>query len=486
MARFHRRDEGFALVTVMAILAVLALLLVVALTAGNAAFTNSERGARWTKTLAVAEAGANDAVTQIAQNRAVDSPCPIDPSPTSVPCAVAGGEYQWSRAPAPDRPGVVVTAVGYYPTRETPQVTRAVQVLLEPESSFRYALFSASTLEIKNDSIVNGDVYSRQAVLVNNNAVICGSILNTEGGVTIGVNAQILKANGTCSGKDGRVWAGGTINMAGAFVEGDATASALSSVTCPPSPSTDYALLGGTVGGTATACGQVTASSPNPVANTLTDPPAAQSLPGYTFDPANYPGASCFAVNPSTCSQDPANWSATAVSQFNNTVSKANMQGTYVIWQSNPGPGAKVNLDGLSLSGDLTIVTNAPIDLGNTSSVSSTVAATLTIITLYVPPDGTVCSDNKPEYCSVYAQNTITIDDGDPANPDDGIALLLYTPGKMSFKNTGGQNSNGEGALYAGSMDIKNGFDVTYNGRIERILGFGVGMQQTLWQEIPQ
>jgi len=55
-------------------------------------------------------------------------------------------------------------------------------VLLEPEASFRYALFSASTLEIKNDSIVNGDIYSRQAVLVNNNAIICGSILNTEGG----------------------------------------------------------------------------------------------------------------------------------------------------------------------------------------------------------------------------------------------------------------------------------------------------------------
>jgi hypothetical protein len=259
--------------------------------------------------------------------------------------------------------------------------------------------------------------------------VICGSILNTEGGVTIGVNAQILKANGTCSGKDGRVWAGGTINMAGAFVEGDATASALSSVTCPPSPSTDYALLGGTVGGTATACGQVTASSPNPVANTRTDPPAAQSLPGYTFDPANYPGASCFAVNPSTCSQDPANWSATAVSQFNTTVNKANMQGTYVIWQSNPGPSAKVSLDGLSLSGDLTIVTNAPIDMGNTSSVGSTVAATLTIISLYIPPDGTVCSDNKPEYCSMYAKNTVTFNDGDPANPDDGIAVLLYTPG---------------------------------------------------------
>jgi len=478
----HRQDEGFALVTVMAMLAVLALLLVVALSAGNAAFTNSEKGARWTRTLAVAEAGANDAVTQIAQNRAIVPACGIG---TTNDCTVAGGEYQWSRAPEPGGSGIVITAIGYYPDRETAQVTRTVQVLLEPEATFRYALFSASTLEIKNNAVVIGDIYSRQAVLVNNNATICGSILNTEGGVAIGVNAEILKAYGTCSGKDGRVWAGGTIRMAGAYVEGDATASAPSNVSCPPTPSTNHAILGGVVGGTATACGQVTASASVLQANTWTDPPAAQSLPTYTYDPANYPGATCFAVNGATCSSDPTNWSTTAVSQFNNTVSKANMQGTYIVWQANPGPSTKLRLDGLTLSGDLTIVTNAPIDLGNTSAVTTTTPATLSIISLYVPPDGTVCSDNKPEFCSIYAKNSITFDDGDAANPDDGIAVLLYTPGKMSFKNTGGQNSNGEGALYAGAMDIKNGFDVTYNGRIERVLGFGVGMQQTLWQEIP-
>jgi len=483
VVRLRREDDGFALVTVMALLAVMALLLVVALSAGNAAFTNSEKGSRWTKTLAVAEAGANDAVTQIAQDRSVTPSCAIG---TTNVCQVAGGEYQWSKTAASGG-RIVVKSIGYYPGLDGAEVSRAVQVLLEPEASFRYALFSASTLEIKNGSIINGDIYSRQAVLVNNGAVICGSILNTEGGVTLGVGAQILTANGNCSGKDGRVWAGGTINMAGALVEGNATASAPSSVSCPPSPSTNYALLGGTVGGTATACGQVTASSPNPlVANTWTDPPAAQSLPAYTFDIANYPGANCYAVNTSTCSEAPSNWSATAVSQFNNTVAKANMQGTYVIWQSNPGPGTKVSLDGLSVAGDLTIVTNAPIDMGNTTAVNTTVPANVTIISRYIPPDGTVCADNKPEFCSIYAKNTVIVDDGDPANPDDGIALILYTPGKMSWKNTGGGTSNAEGALYAGAMDIKNGFDVTYNGRIERVLGFGVGMQQTLWQEVPE
>jgi len=128
---------------------------------------------------------------------------------------------------------------------------------------------------------------------------------------------------------------GGTISMAGAYVEGDATASAPSSVTCHrrPAPTTRSS---GPVGGTATACGQVTASSSTTVANTWTDPPAAQSLPSFTYDPANYPSANCYAVNATTCSQDPGNWSDTAVSQFNTTVSKANIQGTYIIWQTNP------------------------------------------------------------------------------------------------------------------------------------------------------
>ena len=41
-----------------------------------------------------------------------------------------------------------------------------------------------------------------------------------------------------------------------------------------------------------------------------------------------------------------------------------------------------------------------------------------------------------------------------------------------------------DGALYAGSMDIKNGFRITYNSRIEKITGFGSALQQILWKEI--
>lgn len=61
--------------------------------------------------------------------------------------------------------------------------------------------------------------------------------------------------------------------------------------------------------------------------------------------------------------------------------------------------------------------------------------------------------------------------------------MLLHTPGKMSFKNTGG-DCKGEGALYAGPMVLQNGFEIEYHGRIERILGFGVGLEQILWHEL--
>ena len=42
----------------------------------------------------------------------------------------------------------------------------------------------------------------------------------------------------------------------------------------------------------------------------------------------------------------------------------------------------------------------------------------------------------------------------------------------------------GDGALYAQSMDFKNGFNIIYNSRVERVLGFGTTLEQVLWQEI--
>ena len=72
-------------------------------------------------------------------------------------------------------------------------------------------------------------------------------------------------------------------------------------------------------------------------------------------------------------------------------------------------------------------------------------------------------------------------ENGDDDDLTDGIAGLVYTPGKMAVKN---QGSAADGALYAGTMDIKNGFEIIYNGRIAAVLGFGTGLEPTLWQEL--
>lgn len=478
MKRLHD-ERGFALVTAMILLSVMTGLMVIALTAGNASFTRSERGARWSKTLAVAETGVDNAITMVAENRNVSNPCLIGSADV---CSTPSGQYQleWGTN---SKGGVTITSNGYYPTLANAQIARQVEVTYEPEPIFRYALFSNAALDLKNNADVIGDIYAGGPVTLEQNMVVCGSIIASGGNVTIGNNTDVLQSwpDGVapCSGKSGQVWANGSIEAipgSGVDIEGDAKASAPSGTVCNAAI-TSYQIVGGTVNGQATACGRITSSTTGPLPGTASDPPAVVPLPTYTFDPNNYPGLTCY---PSSGVCGATNTSTTAVAEFN-PVAGPGMQGTYAIWQTSPSQVASsvVDLEGLTLSGDLTIVTNAPIDLGNTGEVTTTAgSANLVIISLY---QGTgVCNDTGGD-CAIYGKNSVVFDPGAPNDPDDGVAGLLYTPGKMAFKNNA---NSAEGAIYAGSMDMKNGFDIVYNSRIERTLGFGSALVQTLWQEL--
>jgi hypothetical protein len=87
--------------------------------------------------------------------------------------------------------------------------------------------------------------------------------------------------------------------------------------------------------------------------------------------------------------------------------------------------------------------------------------------------------------CSIYGKNAVEFDSGVQSDPNDGVVGLLYTTGKMAFVNSSNNISDvGDGALYAQSMDFKNGFNVIYNSRVERVLGFGASYEQVLWQEL--
>jgi hypothetical protein len=486
LVRLKRGEDGFALVTAMAILAVMTLLLVVVLAAGNNAFTISERNARYVRTLGVAEAGLDDVVTQLGQSGAATNPCAIG---TSTTCTAPGGQYQvaWTRA---SDGTVTISSVGYYPQKVGAKVTRKIQAVYQPVPVFNYALFSQTTLTLKNGQIIYGDMYANQSVSLGTGAVICGSIFSAGGDVLAQNGANVVKSytdsqKGTCTGKAGNVWAGGSINLGTTgVIQGDATASG--GPPCPPVPNTLYSIQNGTVQGKATACGIITAATTNPSSNTKTDPPAALSMPTFTWDPNNYSNITCIPIS------NPCNYnvtSDTAYTQFN-ALNKAGMKGVYAAWQNNPhctnivsGPSSTctaLDLSNLSVSGDLTIVTNAPITFGNTSTITSTAPAKVIIVSLYIPSPSSTCDKNGGD-CSIFGVNSIVFDSGNTSDPNDGIAAMLYTPGKCAFKNSA---NGGDGAIYCGSMDISNGYNVTYNGRVSQIVGFGGNLQQVLWQEV--
>ncbi len=490
--RLHREDEGYALIIAILLLSVMMVLMVVSLDAANGSLNTVSRGSEWSKTLTVAEAGVHDVITRLGESRTATNPCAIA---TSTTCSGGGGEYQvtWTGT---STGGILVTSKGYFPSMSAPRFTREVQVTYEPVPTFKYALFAQDALSIKNNPSVVGDIYSSGSITVDQNVTICGGIISANGTITLGNNDQVVTSNATtnCTGQSAMVWAGGSIvGSSGVIIAGNATASAPSGTTCNAAnatysistvSATQFMQVQGSGG--ATACGSVSAqvlATNGAHAGTATTPPEVQTMPAYVFDPNNYPVLVCYPTG-GTCG---ANTSTTAASSFNTYVSshKNNLTGQFAIWQRNPTASTYVNLDGLTnISGDVTIVTNAPINFGNTSTITTSAAtAQMTVISLYQPPSGTTCQDGGGD-CSIYGNNNIKFNSGSPTDPNDGVVGLLYTTGKLSFKNRNNNAQPWEGALYANSMDMKNGFDLTYNARIERTLGFGAALQQVLWQEI--
>jgi len=513
--RLYRDEEGYSLVIAILLLSIMMVLLAVALQAGTSSLQQSSLSLEWSKALTVAEAGLDDSITRLGESRQASNPCSMS---TSTVCSGGGGQYQvgWTQSGG----AIVVTSIGYYPTKTAPKFVREVQATYEPVRSFQYALFSQTSLDIKNGAKVLGDVYSDGNVTVGTGANICGSVISSAGGVVLANNAQVLKnasdssvlSGYDCTGKSGMVWTGGSGGIqgsSGVTVWGDAKASAPSTIGCSAS-SSNYPVKnssggsGFVVDGAVTACGSISgvsgATAQHP--GTASSTPVPVTFPQFVFDPNNY---STNAADPlhlqcyptgGTCG---SNDSTTAISSFNAYLAthKTALTGTFAVWQRSPtamtsngscttSSTTQICLDGITLGGDFTLITNAPVDFGNTSTVtttSSSIAADLAVISTYQPAAGTTCDTNGGD-CSIYGNNSIIFDSGDANDPDDGVVGLLYTTGKMAFNNSPQSGDPGEGALYASSMNFKNNYDIAYNSRIDRVLGFGKTYERTLWQEL--
>jgi hypothetical protein len=477
--RMRRDEEGYAIVIAMILMAIMMVSLVVALNAGNAALRESDFGVKWARTLAVAESGIDDAITTLIQDRSAASDCEIG---SAAACSMEDAEYQVSWVTNGDG-SMTVTSTGSYPTVAAAKYSRTIEVLLEPAPSFQYALFAEDDLEVKNNQVITGSIYSSGNVTVKNNTTICGSIVSGLGNITMELNTETVTdyAATGCSGEEADVWAGGSVLLdTTTQIGGNAKASAPTGTACNAT-STSYQIESGTIAGTATACGRITATAGVSLPGTSTAPPTVETLPTYTFAEVNYPGLTCYG-GPGACNE--TNTSSTAVDDFNSfkSLNAASMSGTYAVWQESPSIVTVIDLESITLGGDLTIITNAPVDFGNTATIGSVggIAAELVVVSTYIPPAGSSCTTNGGD-CSIYSQNSLVFDNGDDDDLTDGVAGLIYTPGKMAVKNSG---SAADGALYAGTMDIKNGFEIVYNSRISRILGFGTGLEPTLWQEL--
>ena len=57
------------------------------------------------------------------------------------------------------------------------------------------------------------------------------------------------------------------------------------------------------------------------------------------------------------------------------TAHKNALTGTFAVWQRSPSSSTAINLDGITLAGDFTLITNAPVTFGNTSTVTTTAAS---------------------------------------------------------------------------------------------------------------
>jgi cytoskeletal protein CcmA (bactofilin family) len=329
--------------------------------------------------------------------------------------AVTGGEFEVSVLPVsldPSDPRRYLVAKGYAPSKAHPKrVARRLeqQVELLPTDGFRYALFSSpGGITGANNMTTNGDVYAQGDLSLSNNSTVAGSITSL-GSITTSNNSTIagdvqaadnVTLNNPSTTVLGNVYAGGNVTMTG-HVKGNVQA-------------------GGTISG-GTVDGSRSPSSPP-------TPPAPQTLPTFTWDPANYPSVSTWA----TPSAFQTYWNA----------NKSAFSGAHRI--SCPAP-CTTTIDFGSkwtVTGDTTIVADGRISLSRDISNGAGQPVTLTIVSLAADSGATP---------AVAMSNNVTF-------PDD-VKVVFYVPnGTVKFTNL----KHFTGSVYASSIALSQQFTLTF------------------------
>lgn len=460
-AMFHARqapgDEGFAMVVSVVLATVAIMLVTVVLAMGVHLDGATTRERRWQLALQVAESGVEEAVTRLRSDPGFGV--------TPVSATVPGGEYQVKVTPLATGAGVQIDSIGFTPSSTaTSRLQRRLRVTYQPEPTFQYALFSNTGLSIGAGSgdtcdetqaptdpsarkCVIGDVFANDDLVLENTAEVVGNVISAEGTVELKNNAAI-RAN-VVTGEGGNVRTGGNRNDSGWFALriGNADVTGNADIRVADAACTDqnrYNVdnanrVGGTVtlppGATATGATRVDAC------NVRTD---TTPLPTYEYDPSNYNAAKTT--------------TAAAFNAFSGDLNNFGGSPTDALYVTGAA-NEYVSLKDKFVTDDFALITETKLEQPNSGSDFFPSAAGLAddiiqIISLSSHTSGGFTIDVENHF-----------DVPLPGSP----AVLVYTPGSCSFKNTFLDN----GAVYCGTLDISQGLAITYDPRIERLVGFG-------------
>jgi hypothetical protein len=354
--------------------------------------------------------------------------------------------------------------------------SRRLRIIMAPPPSFLYALYSESSVETKGNDIIDGDVWANQSVTIEQGNTVTGSLTAATGFIYLKGGSHVT----------GNAWSGGFDPSSGEAIHLDGNAlidgTGKASVTAPTDPTTcggesesNYKVRldsGASVKGNVTTWGTKVGAGvigpPGTLIHACTAAPATKEMPSYTYSADNYDNEIEFGTVDTP--------SATAVIDFQNYLSAhANdFSGTYFVNQDGVvNQGVRLELKNIIITGDTTIVTNTPIFTD--AMTDSTQDAIFTLVSTYQPPTGSSCDVNQDtSECSVHLKNNF--------QTSGNTAVLVYAPyGAVAVKN----NQIQFGTIYANNIQIKNNQALTYDSRVERVVGFGpVTYEVESWLEL--
>ncbi|MEX0873745.1 MAG: hypothetical protein WD646_11770 [Actinomycetota bacterium] len=472
-SRSLRSDEtGNILITVVIVSMLIGALTSLAMTTGQHANTSSTRDRNSEQALNVSEAGVHQAISRIdaqsASNTFVDS--------FSFAGSTAEGDYSVD-VTRMGNDGFIIDSTGSVGGSSLGR-DRRINVTFAPPELFPgelLALFSSTSIELKNNDILAGDIWANDSVLIRQG-------VNHNGSVTAAQSWFQLEGNGRVGGN---VWSGG-YNADGTWAIDVGQNSiiggwAKASVTAPADPETcdgetheNYDVVmssGSSIGGDLTTLGERLGggSVGGTIAlHTCTAAPAPRPLPEFnpfvgTFDNPDDP-------------DDYLEFASVDAFQTWLTGQSGNIEGVLVVTEPAPSQANRINLSGANLIGDTTIVTNAPVFTNGIGDDGVADSAKFVVVSHYQAPISTGCDVNHDSSeCAIHAKNNF--------DPDCRVAVLLYADnGPVAVKN----NNEMCGTVVSEGILIKNNQELNVDPRVQRTVGFGpTTWEIARWEEIP-